>query len=89
MKFFNNFLNNLYMHYPKRECPNLYNEIYNFLNTGVYPERIKSLYQIYYQKFQDKNISNEERTNALLANPFMHIEIKKFQLKKKRKKKNI
>ena len=73
-----------YVEYPRKECPNFYNEMYKFLKNSKIPDRIKSYYQIHYE---DKYLHREEKTNGLLANPFIPVELKNIEQNKKQKRK--
>ena len=73
-----------YIEYPRKECPNFYNEMYKFLKNSKIPDRIKSYYQIHYE---DKYLHREEKTNGLLANLFIPVELKNIEQNKKQKRK--
>lgn len=75
---------NEYVEYPRKECPNFYNEMYAYLKNDAIPDRIKSYYQ---SKYESKALHEEEATNGFLANPFIPIELKNIEQKKKDKRK--
>ena len=79
----NSFLIQNYVDYPRKECKNLYNEMFIFLTKNSIPERIKSRYQ----KLYDNSIlSTEKANNHLLKNPFIPKEIKQIEQRKKEKR---
>ena len=54
--------------------------MYAYLKNDAIPDRIKSYYQ---SKYESKALHEEEATNGFLANPFIPIEIKNIEQKKK------
>ena len=58
--------------------------MYKFLKNSKIPDRIKSYYQIHYE---DKYLHREEKTNGLLANLFIPVELKNIEQNKKQKRK--
>ena len=66
------------MAYPRKDCLNFYNEMYDYLSNNKLPKRL--LYE--YQIFCDEN--NYKHTNII--NPFLNQKIKKMWKYRKKEK---
>jgi gluconate kinase len=72
-----------YVDYPRKECKNVYNEMFIYLTKNIILERIKSRYQILYD---NTILSTEKANNHLLENPFIPKETKLIEQRKKEKR---
>ena len=72
MKFSNknNYFQKIYVAYPRKECSNFYNEMYEYLSNNKLPKRLLSEYQLFCET------NNYNHTNII--NPFLHKKMKKI-----------
>ena len=71
------FFNSIYVKYPRKECTNLYNEIFDFLANNIIPKRIQSKFQLSENNYKETNLEPNVINNPLLPNSVVNSEKKK------------